>query len=317
MSILTMAQLTKMCVGKPNASNAKSFLLALNAYGEKNGLADRANLAHYIAQVLHESGCFRYDKEIWGPTPAQKRYDTRTDLGNTKARDGDGKLYMGRTPMQITGKSNYEQFTAWAKQQDSTAPDFVKNPDAANTDPWEGLGPMWYWSSRKLNKYAADNNIIMVTKVINGGLNGFDDRLRYYGRAALVLAGYGITKAEIKRFQADHKLQVDGIIGDQTRMALHKALKGANPYTEEVKTPVPVLVDDANKSVLKTLEGNKEVVTTVAVPAVTGLLGAPWQTVIAIGAVMVLGFVVFLIIRRMKAKEQTAAVNRIEELAAA
>ncbi|WP_410176733.1 hypothetical protein [Sinorhizobium medicae] len=83
------------------------------------------------------SGYFRYDREIWGPTPAQQRRDTRTDLGNTPENDGDGFRYRGCTGMQLTGKDNYRQFRNWCRAAGLSCPDFVKDPDAVNTDPWE------------------------------------------------------------------------------------------------------------------------------------------------------------------------------------
>jgi len=87
----------------------------------------------------------------------------------------------------------------------------VKAPDKVNTVPWEGLGPIWYWDSgnptgKSLNSFADDNNIEIITRRINGGLNGFGNRLDYYSRAALVLLGFGLSKAEIEKFQrsGDH-----------------------------------------------------------------------------------------------------------------
>lgn len=243
--MLTADQLRAMARGRPPAGNLNSVLVAVNQYGPSLGLGQPHRLAHFLAQILHESGSFRYDKEIWGPTPAQKRYDTRTDLGNTPQVDGDGKLYSGRTAMQITGKANYRSFTEWAKKLDPSAPDFVAHPDKANTDPWEGLGSLWYWDDgnperKSLNRYADQNNIEMVTRRINGGLNGYADRLDYYGRAALVLLGYATSKDEIERFQREHPRagNPDGIVGQNTRMALHEALKGENPYREQVTVPV-------------------------------------------------------------------------------
>ncbi len=64
-----------------------------------------ARAAAFLAQVGHESGQLRYLREIWGPTPAQVRYEGRADLGN--AQPGDGKRFMGRGLIQITGRKNY------------------------------------------------------------------------------------------------------------------------------------------------------------------------------------------------------------------
>jgi putative chitinase len=244
--MITADQLRAMARGKPNAANLNSVLVALNAHGRSVGLDQPHLLAHYLAQLLHESGSFRHDREIWGPTPAQKRYEGREDLGNV--RKGDGSKYRGRTAGQITGRANYRAFTAWARKTiDPKAPDFEKDPDLINTDPWEGLGFLWYWSvgnpeGKSLNRYADDNNIEMITRRVNGGLNGFEDRLDYYGRAALVLLGYGTAKEAVKRFQKEHPEAgpPDGIVGQKTRMALHKALSGHNPFTEVKPVPVPV-----------------------------------------------------------------------------
>lgn len=215
----TLAQIA----GRSANDNMRSTVAGLAMAGVGAGLNRPARLAHYLAQLGHESMGWYYDREVWGPTAAQERYDTRTDLGNTPERDGDGYLYRGRGPIQITGKSNYAEFTAWAQKLDASAPDFVAAPDAVNTDPWEGLGPIWYWVTRDLNDYADANNIEMVTRKINGGLNGYSDRLARYVRTALVLAGYAPTA--VKAFQQDAGLDVDGIAGPKTRAALHDALE--------------------------------------------------------------------------------------------
>lgn len=219
--MLTLDQLAAIGNRAPN-DNMRSIIAGLDVRGAEVGLDLPHRQAQYLAQLAHETMGFHYDRELWGPTAAQRRYDTRTDLGNTAARDGDGKLYRGRGPIQITGRSNYRQFTAWAHSFDPAAPDFVANPDAVNTDPWEGLGPIWYWQSRDLNRYADEGDIEMVTRRINGGLNGYADRLHRYDRAALVLLDY--EPEAVRRFQDDAGLVVDGISGPKTRAAMHSAL---------------------------------------------------------------------------------------------
>ncbi|MCV2877625.1 peptidoglycan-binding protein [Sedimentimonas flavescens] len=227
-------QLASMMGRQPN-DNACSVMVSVNKYGGRIGLNYRHRLAHFMAQIMHESGMFKYDKEVWGPTKAQERYDTRTDLGNTPEKDGDGKKYLGRTGIQITGKENTRAFRDWCRSIGLNPPDFVNDPDAMLADPWEGLGPIWYWSTRDLNRYADQNNIEMVTRRINGGLNGFDDRVRLYTRAALVLAGY--MPDDVKGFQRAHGLLVDGIAGPKTRDALHDELSRARPPIDYVEEP--------------------------------------------------------------------------------
>lgn len=202
--------------------NMRSVIAGLKTGGGEAGLDRPHRLAQFIPQVTHESARFVHDREVWGPTAAQKRYDTRTDLGNTPERDGDGKKFMGRTGIQITGRANTREFREWCRGRWPEAPDFEAEPDMMNTDPWEGLGPIWYWDTRNLNRYADKGDIEMVTRRINGGLNGYADRLELYDRTALVILGR--APDDVRGFQSDAGLTVDGISGPRTRAALHEAL---------------------------------------------------------------------------------------------
>ncbi|WP_244561520.1 hypothetical protein [Ensifer aridi] len=114
-------------------------------------------LAQYLAPLMHESGDFRYDRELWDPTPAQQRYDTRTDLGNTPQKDGDGYLYCGRTGMQLTGKDNYRQFRDWCRtagldcptRQGSGSGQWEWCPCSTGTPAAQPLGPATPRPSRR------------------------------------------------------------------------------------------------------------------------------------------------------------------------
>jgi len=244
--MLTVQQIKAIAGAAGNAANMQSVIAGLARFGEKAGLNRPHRLAHYLAQLAHESGRFIYDREIWGPTPAQKRYEDRADLGHSAAISGEASTFRGRGPIQVTGRHNYRKFTAWARTIDPAAPDFEANPDALLTDPWEGLSPIWYWDSgnpdgKSLNRYADENNIEMITKRINGGLNGYADRIELYTRTALVMLGYQIKEKVIEHFQADAGLMVDDVAGPKTRDALHArllVLKWPEPKLE----PAPVVL---------------------------------------------------------------------------
>lgn len=155
--MITAAQVRAAAKARVNEANLNSVLVALNRFGSSLGLDKAHRQAHLFCQLMHESGSFKWDQEIWGPTPAQARYDTRTDLGNTPDADGDGYLYRGRGAIQITGKANYGAFRDWCRTNGYSPPDFVAKPDLVNSDPWEGLAPLWYWSTRNLNSSALNN----------------------------------------------------------------------------------------------------------------------------------------------------------------
>ena len=321
--------LVEKVLGKPlnttQKANALSVLNSLDAYGAQFGLDKPHRAAQYLAQILHESGRFQYDKEVWGPTPAQERYDTRTDLGNTAAKDGDGFLFRGRTGIQITGKANYIAFRDWCRKNNlPNVPDFEKNPDAVLKDPWEGLVPIWYWSSRNLNALADRGDNEMITRKINGGTNGLDDRLALYTRVALVLLGFGPTA--IKDFQAGAKVgglysgAVDGLDGPQTRSALHRALAQqsntpvtAGPVVETVtKAVTPPALD---KPVVKTT-GFWERIVQIGGLFTAGGFGAfaqDWRIVlILLGALILLSTAGLIWHKRIidAVKEIKAAVNQ-------
>lgn len=235
---LTLGHLVTI-LDRPENDNMRSFMFGLQRFGPTIGMDQPHRLAQFIAQMAHETMRFRYDEEIWDGRGAQAGYDVRTDLGNTPERDGDGYLYRGRTGVMITGRANYSAFNAWARRIDPNAPDFVASPDAVNTDPWEGLAPLWFWDSRDLNKYADTGDIEMVTRRINGRLNGFADRLDLYDRSALVLLGH--RPNDVRGFQGVSDLLVDGISGPKTRAALHLALVSGQKTTPTPATPEQIL----------------------------------------------------------------------------
>jgi len=132
-----------------------------------------AREAAFLAQIGHESGGLQWVKELWGPTPAQVRYEGRKDLGNTEP--GDGFKYRGRGWIQVTGRFNYKKTTE--RLSDMGCPDFEDNPDALADPQWAALSAAEFWSRNGCNELADAGDFKRITKVINGGLNGYEDRV--------------------------------------------------------------------------------------------------------------------------------------------
>jgi putative chitinase len=146
-----------------------------------------ARAAAFIAQVGHESAGFVYARELWGPTPAQNGYEGRADLGNTQA--GDGKRFMGRGLIMITGRANYAAAAAALQVDAIEHPELLEQPIlAART-------AGWWWSTHGCNQIADSGDFQALTRRINGGMNGYDDRLRRWGIASAV---FGADKSQGK-----------------------------------------------------------------------------------------------------------------------
>ena len=134
-------------------------------------------ICHFLAQVLHESSAFRYTTEIWGNTKAQLAYDTRIDLGNTPEVDGDGYKYRGRGWIQVTGGANY---ALAAKELDINC---LNDPDLLSRLPYSAVVSGWFWKKRNLNQFADVDDIMSITRRVNGGFNGLDDRKMWLVKA--------------------------------------------------------------------------------------------------------------------------------------
>jgi len=160
----------------PNArSRADVFLPYLRRYMVRYGIDNRMRICHFLAQIAHESGELRYTREL----ASGAEYEGRKDLGNTKK--GDGVRYKGRGLIQITGRANYHQISK------STGIDFEGHPDWLELLQWATMSACWWWKMHGLNELADADCLTAITKRINGGTKGLEDRLKYLGRAKMVI----------------------------------------------------------------------------------------------------------------------------------
>lgn len=136
-------------------------------------------VAHFLAQAAHESDGFCTTEEY----ASGRAYEGRADLGNTKA--GDGVRYKGRGLFQLTGRANYKAYGPKVG-----IPDLVDHPERAAEPVVSLMIACEYWKERRggLNRFADQDDILTITKAINGGTNGLDDRRRYLAKAKQSLA---------------------------------------------------------------------------------------------------------------------------------
>jgi len=102
-------------------------------------------------------------------------------MGNGTEETGDGWLYHGRGLIQLTGKDNY------TLAGDALSMDFIHSPDYVLVPKYAALTAGWYWNKRNLNKEADAKDYTAMTKKINGGVIGLDDRIKHINHALDVL----------------------------------------------------------------------------------------------------------------------------------
>lgn len=118
---------------------------------------------------------------------ANKVYGGR--MGNGPEETGDGWRYRGRGLIQITGKANYEAIVElmMGLQPPGAVPDFVLQPELLESPQWAAMSAGAYWDDHELNALADSGELERMTRIINGGLNGLQDRKARYARAMRVL----------------------------------------------------------------------------------------------------------------------------------
>jgi len=176
-----------------------AFLDPLNLAMDEFEINTPARQSAFLAQLAHESGEFRYMREL----ASGADYEGREDLGNIYS--GDGVRFKGRGPMQITGRKNY---TLAGRALDL---DLIEHPEALE-QPFNGCrSAAWFWRvgaglnlgkraighgipfGVDLNDLADAGDFESITLAINGGLNGWEDRKRYFVRAQAVVQGGGVV----------------------------------------------------------------------------------------------------------------------------
>ncbi|ALU42132.1 glycoside hydrolase family 19 protein [Pseudoalteromonas rubra] len=189
----------------PHASvdNIRYYLSALNSVLPEYEITTPLRVAHFLAQIGHESGSLKYKQEnlnysaVALRTVFGKYFDDETiaadyarkpelianrvyadRMGNGDEASGDGWRYRGRGLIQLTGKSNYQRCS------EAIGQDLLSHPELLCSEPDVAVrSACFYWQSRKLNRLADQDELVAITRKINGGIHGLEDRAAFLNRA--------------------------------------------------------------------------------------------------------------------------------------
>jgi len=166
-----------------SAVQAQRWHACIVAAFDEFDISSPERIAAFIAQTAHETLGFTLTRELWGPTPEQKRYEppspSAVRLGNVLP--GDGRRFSGRGLIQITGRANYAACGAALRA------DLLVNPELLEHDDWAARSAAWWWTSHQCNAFADSGDFVALTRRINGGTNGLADRERRWAIARLAL----------------------------------------------------------------------------------------------------------------------------------
>ena len=201
-SILTLDQLKQM-VKNPYIDHWHG---ALDQLLDEYELNTPLRVAHFVAQCAHESGNFVFIKENLNYRAASlmntfKKYFPTQELaqqyankpekianrvyasrmGNGDEASGDGWRYCGRGLIQLTGKDNYTFFAGSLGISESEAAEYLATFEGA------AQSACWYWEQNKLNRFADANDVKGLTRAINGGYIGLEDRMKHTDHALHIL----------------------------------------------------------------------------------------------------------------------------------
>jgi len=254
----------------PYCDCVEALITALNVLLPKYEINTPNRISGFLAQCGHESGGWRvfsenlnygekglnttFPKYFKNAGRNAAEYVRKPEkianvvyanrMGNDDIASGDGWRYRGRGPIQLTGKANYEAFA------NEMCMNVLKNPDLVATDKNVAImSAIWFWNKNKLNRFADSKDLKGMTKTINGGYNGLEDRISCYNSTIKVFGDDVCTFSDnadldddsideendtfmvlrrgsrgdgVKEIQKELGLNPDGIFGIGTEKALKK-----------------------------------------------------------------------------------------------
>lgn len=196
---------------KSKISHAEKYFEVMKGACKAFDINTELRLAAFFAQVGHESASlstieenlnysatglrnvfgkyFKSDQDAanYARKPmliANRVYASR--MGNGSELSGEGWKFRGRGLIQLTGKNNYKLISDYFEE------DFISNPDKLLEPVWCALSACWFWSTNNLNALADKGDVVALTKKINGGTHGLNDRIERYQVALNACSGFDL-----------------------------------------------------------------------------------------------------------------------------
>jgi len=204
--MITVEQFIEMF---PKNKNPQAWTTALNEVLPTYKIDTPERIASFLAQCGHESAGFTVLQENLnysadGLNKIFKKYFPTLDsaqpyarkpemianrvygnrMGNGDEASGEGYRYRGRGPIQLTGKDNYTACSDFLFQDDT----LLQNPDMLLDPEYALHSACWFWWKNDLNNYADSADLVTMTKRINGGTIGLEDRIKHYNHAMEIFA---------------------------------------------------------------------------------------------------------------------------------
>lgn len=186
----------------------------INPAMQEGGITTPRRIAAFMAEVAHESGEYKYMREIADGSA----YEGRLDLGNTQP--GDGRRYPGRGAIQNTGRGVARALGMFFKMPFEDHPELMELPE------WATRVSVWFWNDKAggLSPLADVDWFVTISRFVNGGDNGLKERIDYWTRNRRILGLPAVEPmtwdvATAKAFQSRHDLVADGDVGPKTLAA--------------------------------------------------------------------------------------------------
>jgi len=181
--LITREQVAAVSGWKPSQFNDK-FMSDFNKLMYATEMTSLQQRRHLVSQTAHETGRYRWMKELGDDDYFTRMYDNRSDLGN---RSGEGKVFFGAGCIMLTGRYNYQRFSDWLERNGMKDDKVMQQGANYVAEEYPFLSAVCWIEENNWASVCTGTDVHRVTRVLNGGYNGIEDRVKLYNKACEVI----------------------------------------------------------------------------------------------------------------------------------